>query len=77
MTTFFCNFCQFSVKKLAFFLKNQCHDQTFAITSSSLSKKCQKLGETIFKTITLILGDRRDRGARGSRQRSQLPGASD
>jgi hypothetical protein len=30
MITIFCDFRQFSAKKLALFLKNQCYDQTFA-----------------------------------------------
>jgi hypothetical protein len=30
MITFFCDFCQFSAKKLAFFSKKQCYDQSFA-----------------------------------------------
>jgi hypothetical protein len=39
MITIFCDFCQFSAKKLCVFLKNQCYAQIFAKNSSSLSKK--------------------------------------
>jgi hypothetical protein len=31
MITIFCDFRQFSAKKLAFFVKNQCYDQNFCI----------------------------------------------
>jgi hypothetical protein len=39
MITIFWDFCLFSAKKISVFLKNQCYDQIFAKTSSSLSKK--------------------------------------
>jgi hypothetical protein len=39
MITIFCDFWQFSAKKIGVFLKNQCYDQIFAKTSCSLSKK--------------------------------------
>jgi hypothetical protein len=39
--TIFCDFCQFLAKKLAFFSKNQCCDQNFAIFCFVLSKKRQ------------------------------------
>jgi NAD(P)-dependent dehydrogenase (short-subunit alcohol dehydrogenase family) len=38
MITIFCDFCQFSAKKSAFFSK-PCYEQIFAKTNSSLSKK--------------------------------------
>jgi hypothetical protein len=41
MITIFCDFRQFSAKQIAVFLKNQCYDQIFAKSSSSLSKKRQ------------------------------------
>jgi hypothetical protein len=41
MITIFCIFCQFSVKKLTFYSKNQCYDHIFCKTSCSLSKKRQ------------------------------------
>jgi hypothetical protein len=56
MITNFCDFCQFSAKKLAFFLKNQRYDQNFAETSSKLRKNAnfsaKFLGENFFKIIT-------------------------
>jgi hypothetical protein len=52
MITLFCDFCQFSAKKIGVFLKNQYYDQIFAKTSCSLSKKRQYFryffGENIF-----------------------------
>jgi hypothetical protein len=36
-------------KKSAFFLKHQCYGQSFAKTSSSLSKKTPFFGENILK----------------------------
>jgi hypothetical protein len=41
MITIFCDFCQFSAKKLAFFSKTNVMITIFAKTSSSLSKKRQ------------------------------------
>jgi hypothetical protein len=41
MITIFCDFCQFSAKKLAFFSKNNVMITIFAKTSSSWSKKRQ------------------------------------
>jgi hypothetical protein len=54
MIRIFGDFCQFSAKKLAFFLKNQCYDQILAKSSSSLSKKTPNIfanffGENIIK----------------------------
>jgi hypothetical protein len=58
MITNFCDFfCQFSAKKLAFFLKIQCYDHFFAKTSSRyvVSEKHAKFfGENIFKIITSV-----------------------
>jgi hypothetical protein len=39
MIKIFCDFRQFSAKKLVFFTKNQCHDPNFSKTSSNLNKK--------------------------------------
>jgi hypothetical protein len=41
MITIFSDFCRFSAEKNGIFLKNQCSEQIFAKTSSSLSKKRQ------------------------------------
>jgi hypothetical protein len=57
MTTIFCDFRQFSTKKLAFFSKNQCYDQFFAKNGSGLKKKRQNFGENIFKIITSVPGE--------------------
>jgi hypothetical protein len=43
---------QFSAKKLAFFLKNQCYDQHFALFSFLLSQKLQFFAE-LFREIIL------------------------
>jgi hypothetical protein len=60
MITNFCDLYQFSAKKLASFSKNQCYDQYFSKTSSSLSKKrqyfLQFFGENIFKSTTSVPG---------------------
>jgi hypothetical protein len=41
MITNFCDFCLFLALKICPFLRNKCHDQIFAKTSSSFSKKRQ------------------------------------
>jgi hypothetical protein len=58
MITIFKDFCQFSAKKLAFFLKNRCCAQILAKTGSSLSKNgkfCANFfGENILKAISSL-----------------------
>jgi hypothetical protein len=61
MMTIFCDFCQFSAKKLAFFSKTNVMITIFAKTSISLSKKNAKIfakffGENILKIITSVPG---------------------
>jgi hypothetical protein len=41
MITIFCDFPQFSAKKIDVFLKYQCYDQLFSKFSFVLSQKCQ------------------------------------
>jgi hypothetical protein len=56
MITIFCDFCRFSAKKVAVFLKNKCYDQNFASFSFVSSQKRQFFvkffGENILKIIT-------------------------
>jgi hypothetical protein len=52
MITIFCDFRQFSAKKLAFFLKNQCYDHFFGISwlcvESKMTIFSQKFSAKIF-----------------------------
>jgi hypothetical protein len=50
MITIFCDFHEFSAKKISVRLKNQCYDPIFAKNSSSVSKNRQN----IFKIITSV-----------------------
>jgi hypothetical protein len=58
MITIFCDFCQVSAKKLAFFTKTDVMIKFLQKTISSLSKKrhflTKKIGENISKIITLV-----------------------
>jgi hypothetical protein len=58
MITIFCDFRQFSAKKIGVFLKNQCYDQNFAYFSFVLSQKghffAELFGENIFKITTSV-----------------------
>jgi hypothetical protein len=58
MITIFCDFCQFSAKKLAFFLKTNVLIKFLQKSSSSLSKNAnifaKFFGDNIFKIITPV-----------------------
>jgi hypothetical protein len=58
----FCVFCHFSAQKIGVFLKNQCYDQIFAKTSSSLNKNAnifaKFFAKNIFKIITSVPCDK-------------------
>jgi hypothetical protein len=58
LITIFCDFCQYSAKKLAFFLNNQRYDQLFSKFSFVLSQKLQFFAnffaEKILKIITSV-----------------------
>jgi hypothetical protein len=60
MITIFCDFCQFSAKKMSFFSKTNVMITIFAKTNRSLSKKRQIFlyffGENILKIITSVPG---------------------
>jgi hypothetical protein len=43
MITIFCDFHEFSAKKISVRLKNQCYDPIFAKNSSSVSKNRQNI----------------------------------
>jgi hypothetical protein len=51
MVTIFCNFCQFSAKKLAFFSKTNVMITIFAKTSSCLSKKANIFAKFFVENI--------------------------
>jgi hypothetical protein len=57
--TIFCDFCQFSAKKLAFILKNQCYDHFFYLNLALFWVKnanffAKFFGENILKIITSV-----------------------
>jgi hypothetical protein len=52
--TICCDFCQFSAKKTCRVLKNQCYDQFFAKTSSSLIKNANIFAKFFCETILKI-----------------------
>jgi hypothetical protein len=60
MITIFCDFWQFSAKKIGVFLKNQCYDQLFSKIGSFWDKNAnffaEFFGENILKIITSVPG---------------------
>jgi hypothetical protein len=54
MITIFCDFCQFSAKKMAF-SQNQCYDEIFATTSSSSRKNANIFGKSFGENISKII----------------------
>jgi hypothetical protein len=61
MITIFCDFCQVSARKLAFFSKTNVYYQFFAKTCSNMSKKTPIFSPTFMPKIFLIhnIGSRR------------------
>jgi hypothetical protein len=61
MITIFCNFGQFSAKKIGVFIKKQCYDQNFSKFSFVLSQKSKFFAiffeENILKLITSVPGN--------------------